>query len=193
MTTNEAASAACSLISRARGKDSVVVAIDGGGGAGKSTLAASIRDAMMTVSIVRVDDFYRPLHNDPRAETDPGYAYLYHLDCGRIRDEALVPLRAGRRVRYQPIEWVSGEPLGWVEVERNPILVLEGVYSMRPELRDLIDVAVFVDTPRDLRRKRMSDRLQAGSGWIDRWMAAEDWYLENLKPAESADLIVKGF
>lgn len=192
MTAAEAAQAACSLIARTRRGNPIVVAIDGGGGAGKSTLAAAIRNTLTGVSIVRVDDFYRPLHDDPRA-ANPEFAYLNHSDCDRIREQALIPLRAGRSARYQPIEWVSGQPIGWVEVERNPVIVLEGVYSMRPELRELVEISVFVDSPRDLRRKRMSDRIQSGTGWIDRWMAAEDWYLENIKPMESANLIVRGF
>ena len=184
---------ACALITKARRAGVIAVAIDGAGGAGKSTLAAGIGKKLGPVSVIRVDDFYRPLHGDQRAAHDAEYGYRHYFDWQAIRDQALIPLRAGRRARYQPYDWTSGDRRGWVEVEPKAIVILEGVYSSRPELRDLIELAIFVDTPRATRLARMQARAQNDTSWIERWMAAEDWYLENIRPAKSADLIVKGF
>src|SRR5580658_535547 len=193
MRPEQAVQAAVALIRKAPSAGVIVVAIDGAGGAGKSTLAAGIRDALVDVSIVRADDFYRPLHDDRQALADAEYGYRNYFDWERIRAEALVPLRAGRDASFQPYDWSSGELRGTIEVKRNPIIVLEGVYAMRPELRDLIDVAVFVETPRAARLARMQARAQNETNWIGRWMAAEDWYLEHIRPMEKADLVVEGF
>ena len=70
---------------------------------------------------------------------------------------------------------------------------MDGVFSMRPELRALIDVAIFVETPRDERVRRMRARPQPSTSWIARWMAAEDWYLEHVAPHRHADLVIDGF
>ncbi|HEY6418068.1 MAG TPA: hypothetical protein VIX59_03610 [Candidatus Binataceae bacterium] len=184
---------ATALVRKARRSNVVVAAIDGAGGAGKSTLAAGIRHQLgELVSIVRGDDFYRPLHSDERAQLDAEYGYRNFFDWQRMRDEALVPLRAGTDTKYQPYDWLSGQLRGWIEVKRKPIIVVEGVYSTRPELRDLIDVAVFVDTPRETRLARMQARAQNETNWIERWMAAEDWYLEHVRPMETADFVVNG-
>jgi uridine kinase len=62
--------AAVSLIAdRRRSKDPrlpLLVAVDGGGGAGKSTLAASLASAFDQLEIIHVDDFYRPMNNEIR-------------------------------------------------------------------------------------------------------------------------------
>jgi uridine kinase len=169
-----------------------VAAIDGAGGAGKSTLANGIKAAFDDASIVQVDDFYRPLSDDRRAALDPRRGYERYFDWRRMRDRALLPLRAGRAARYRRYDWTTNRLGEWVDVAPCAIVLVEGVYSTRPELRALIDVAIFVDTPRAERRRRMKARGQNPQDWIERWMAAEDWYLEHIRPMECADLIVEG-
>jgi uridine kinase len=190
----EAVRAACELIASRASTQNVaqIVAIDGAGGAGKSTLARGIAAALPRVSTILADDFYRPLHGDQRAAADPEYGYRNYFDWERIRDEALKPLRAGSPARFQRLDWVSARLADWITVEPADVVVLDGVYSSRPELRPYLDLAIFVETPRDLRRQRMLARGQSSTDWIMAWMAAEDWYIEHLKPAENADLIVAG-
>jgi hypothetical protein len=53
-------------------------------------------------------------------------------------------------------------------------------------------VALFVETPRAVRHARMHARDQNASGWIERWVAAEDAYLAAEDPAAAADLTVAG-
>jgi uridine kinase len=172
----------------------VVAAIDGAGGAGKSTLAAAIRSALaIAVAIVPVDDFYRPLTDDQRMALDPRHGYESYFDWQRMRDQAVVPLRAGKPARYQRYDWSSDRLAEWIEIAPAPVVIVEGVYSSRPELRALIDLAIFVDTPREERERRMRSRGQNAGGWIERWMAAEDWYLEHIDPARHAGLVLTGF
>jgi len=188
--------AACRLIAGTR-RPLTAVAVDGAGGAGKSTLAgaicAALRETLQEIAIVRVDDFYRPLHDDVRAALDAEHGYRNYFDWMRLRDRALIPLRGGRAASYQRYDWTTGELSDRVTVKPAPVVLIEGVYSSRPELRPLLDLAIFVDTPRDLRMRRMSARGQNASDWIARWMAAEDWYLEHIRPADHADLVVRGF
>ncbi len=193
MRPEEAVRKVCALIDKTRSaRGAIVVAIDGAGGAGKSTLANGIRAAFGHGSIVQVDDFYRPLSGDQRAALDPRGGYERYFDWRRLRDGALVPLRAGTAARYRRYDWATNRLAEWIEVAPCTIVIVEGVYSTRPELRGLIDVAIFVDTPRAERRHRMAARGQNPQDWIERWMAAEDWYLENVMPAQHADLIVEG-
>ena len=191
MAPEDAIRAACALLNERRGAAALLVAIDGGGGAGKSTLARGISEEFAGfVSTVRCDDFYRPLDS---SACSPAVAYEKYFDWRRLRDEALLPLRAGKTARYQRYDWSTDRLAEWIELEPREIVVLEGVFSMRPELRDLIDVAIFIETPRDERIHRMASRPQTDSSWMERWLAAEDWYFEQVAAHRSADLILEGF
>ncbi len=174
----------------------IVGAVDGGAGAGKSTLAKGIRDHLGGVSILRADHFFVPLNEYPAARLAPDEAYGRYFPWERMRDEALLPLRRGQTARYQRYDWETDRLNQWITVEPNEVILIEGVYSTRPELRPLIDIAIFVETPRDERRKRMLARghlkNDIKNDWLAPWMAAEDWYFANVRPAQHADLIVMG-
>jgi uridine kinase len=192
MHFEEAIDAACAAIRDAQiGRATIVVAIDGGAGAGKSTLAKGIRDRLGIVSILRADHFFLPLNEYP-APLAPDEAYRLYFPWERMREEALIPLRRGQAARYQRYDWETDRLSEWVIVEPNEIVLVEGVYSTRPELRPLIDLAIFVETPRDERRKRMLPCADTDNEWLTPWMAAEDWYFANIRPAEHADLVVAG-
>jgi uridine kinase len=202
MTAAEAIRAACAIIESAaraipndQGADApLIVGIDGAGGAGKSTLARGIDDANPgRVSIVRCDDFYHPLTGAQYSWMTAEEAYENYFDWRRLRDEALIPLRRGERAPYRRYDWSTDSLADWIQVEPREIVLVEGVFSMRPELRPLIDVAIFIETPREERQRRMLARPQDSTAWIDRWTAAEDWYLEHIAPNRNADLVVEGF
>src|SRR6202050_3776694 len=194
MTPEEAIRAASTLLNERRAIGRLIVGIDGAGGAGKSTLAEGIRQAFVgRVSIIRCDDFYRPIAEHEIAALDPQAAYEKYFDWKRLRDEALIPLRDGSSARYRRYDWSTDRLAEWIVIEPREIILIEGVYSTRPELRQLLDVAIFIDTPREERLRRMRARPQENTSWIERWMAAEDWYFEHIDPARHADVIIEGF
>ena len=169
-----------------------LVAIDGLGGAGKSTLAAQVSQALGDIAIVGVDDFLRPLADTERALLGPKEAYDRYLDWERLRDTVLIPLSRESRSRYRRHDWVTNAFAGWREVEPGGVVILEGVYSTRPELRPYFGVTVYVDTPREQRLARMLNRMYEDISWVDHWMAAEDWYTEHVRPREHVELVVDG-
>ena len=70
------------------------------------------------------------------------------------------------------------------------LILVEGVSSAAPALADLIDRAVFVDTPEPIRLERLHDRI-TDEEWDEDWLAAERVYFAS-RPPESFDLIVAG-
>jgi hypothetical protein len=73
-----------------------------------------------------------------------------------------------------------------------PVVILEGAYSCRPELHDLLDLRVLLDMPHDLRRQRVIDREGEDyqADWEARWSTAEDYYLGMVMPPERFDLVL---
>jgi hypothetical protein len=79
-------------------------------------------------------------------------------------------------------------------VEREPaaVIVLDGAYSTRPELADLIDLSVLTDVPVAVRHARLAARedKQFLPAWHARWDAAEEYYLTQVRPKAVFDLVV---
>lgn len=173
--------------------DVTLVAIDGLGGAGKSTLAAQLIVSLQEAAIVALDDFYRPMPAAERAELGPQDGYERYFDWRRLRDHVLAPLTEGTPARYRRYEWATNSLAEWREVEPSGVVLIEGVYSTRPQLRPYYGATVYVHTPREDRIARMLDRDYEDVSWVQHWMAVEDWYLENERPGEHVDLVVNGY
>jgi uridine kinase len=183
-----------------RGTRPVVVALDGGSGSGKSTLAAMVA-AELDAVIVPGDDFFAAEITDAEWDRfDPAERARAAIDWQRLRDEALEPLIARRTASWHPFDFAAGTrsdgsyPMSVETTVRDPapVIVLDGAYSCRPELADLIDVAVLVDVPVDERHRRIASREEKSfsDAWHARWDAAEDYYFTEIRPAASFDLVV---
>jgi uridine kinase len=171
----------------------VVVAIDGPGGAGKSTLARELLLLRDDVAIVEGDDFYRPLNETTRATLTPIEAVDLLFDWERLRDEVLAPLLRGEDASYRRYDWAT-ERLGEdvATVEPRGVVVVEGAYVARPALRGYYDLIVVVEAPRELCIARQLVRGEDELAQIERWRAAEDWYFERQDPRRGADLVIDG-
>jgi uridine kinase len=169
----------------------IILAIDGHGAAGKSTIAEAVAEAT-GAALVHTDDFFhsQPLHPGCPAPARPALADYY--DWRRLRAQALEPLRARLGASFRRFDWERGSGLdGTVTVEPNALILVEGVYSSAPELHDLVDRSVFVDTPEPERLRRLRGRVKPEE-WDDQWLLAERAYFDVIRPPSSFDLIVSG-
>ncbi|MBT2660047.1 kinase [Bacillus sp. ISL-45] len=71
------------------------------------------------------------------------------------------------------------------------VIIVEGIFLQREEWRAFIDYIVFIDCPRDVRFARESSQTQLNiEKFRNRYWKAEDYYMEKLRPAEKADLVI---
>ncbi|MCX4778064.1 uridine kinase family protein [Streptomyces sp. NBC_01264] len=168
-----------------------LLAVDGAGGSGKTTLATVVAARLDGAVVVHVDDFYRPMPERERLDAEQGYHRYF--DWERLRDQVLIPLRADRAARYQLYDWSTGRLGAWREVAAGSVVIVEGVYSARPETAPYYDLTAYVDTPRDVCLRRVRARGENSEAWILRWRAAEDHYLRTTWPQTRADLLVRGY
>jgi uridine kinase len=170
-----------------------IVAIDGTGGSGKTTLAAAVARHLDGAVIVHIDDFYRPMPDHEREQLDAEQGYHRYFDWERLRDQVLIPLRDNQAARYQIYDWTTGQLGAWREIASGTVVIVEGVYSARPELAPYYHFTVYVDTPRGVCIQRMRARGENPEEWIRRWRAAEDYYLDTTWPQTRAKLLVRGY
>lgn len=172
----------------------VVVGIDGRSGSGKSTLARELAVHIpLPVAIVEGDDFYSDITDVERAALSPADGYEQYFDWRRLKSQVLEPLREGNSaLRYQQYDWERATMGNWVETKEPAVVIVEGVYTLRPPLRDLLDVTVYVRTSDELRAQRQVHRAQNSKEWIERWAAAEEYYESQFEPWRDADFTVSG-
>ena len=169
----------------------LVIAIDGHGAAGKSTIAEAVARAT-GAALVHTDDFFRSSPTPPPPTAAGGLALRDYYDWRRLRAQALEPLRARRAATFRRFDWERGRGLdGPVTVEPNDLLLVEGVFSAAPELSDLVDRSVFVETPETERLRRLR-RQVTPEEWDADWLIAEQAYFDLVRQPSSFDLVVTG-
>jgi uridine kinase len=188
------------------------VAIDGRGGAGKSTLADELAEVLRrrdrTVVRAEVDDFYQlELDRGTRSRLTAA-AFYDAYDHAALRALLLDPLGPGGSRRYRT-RWHDGWHPGVIdEPERtapdDAILVLDGVFLLRPELVDAWDVRILVHVDPDVGLERgitrdmlhaqpddpVADRERRLGVWRNRYLPADDAYIREVQPQRLADAVV---
>jgi uridine kinase len=161
-----------------QGMSTKVIAVDGHGGAGKSTLAARLAEKL-GAEVVCTDDFAswdNPLNWWPRLVT-----------------EVLEPLSRNQPARYRRADWGSPDHQEWGEVGPADCVILEGVSASRQAFRPFLTYSIWIETPPEVRLSRGLERdgEKARAQW-EKWMAEEDEYVKREKPHERADVILPG-
>lgn len=173
-----------------------LIAIDGGSGAGKTTTVEELRRYLTEASCVHCDDFFDAgVEISEWHSMSPAERASRCIDWRRLRSEALRPLSRGRRASWHPfdVSTASGLSADVVTAEPSGIVVVDGIYSSRPELVDMMALTVLVDASAATRRRR-HDIREGGdeSMWHQIWDAAEDHYLAHIRPPGTFDLVVQG-
>lgn len=167
-----------------------VVAIDGRSGSGKSTLATELATVVPAV-ILDGDAFFAG--GVSVRDDEPRTRAAECIDWQRQR-VVLEALRAGSSATYRPFDWDAFDgtlSTRSVTIAPSGVVIVEGVYSARPELADLVDLRVLLEVPDAVRIGRLRSREGEIGPWEEQWHEAEDWYFAAL-PAGWFDLVTAG-
>jgi uridine kinase len=158
----------------------VLVAIDGRGGSGKSTIAAAVAAALPSARVVHLDDFASP-----------------QVDRMRLLEQVIVPLKANRAARYQRYDWNAKALADWFDIPTGGVVIIEGVSTLHDVLYEHVDVRVWVDCSaqvgfeRGLARDRTVYGVDTHDQWVHEWMPAEQTYVDAQHPQDRADYIIE--
>lgn len=183
----------------------VLVGIDGLGGAGKSTISEWIADDFRSrdypVFILHIDDFIHPRavrYNPNVPEWKCYYELQWRYDY-LIRN-VLQPLRNGQDFDQQ-IEFYDKANdsyiLEQITIPVGSVVILEGVFLQRKELQGLFDDMIYLDLPEEIRLQRVLKRdgyigsqEQIREKYETRYFPAERFYIREYHPAQQADYVI---
>lgn len=167
----------------------IVLALDGRSGVGKSTLAAQLSHRF-DAQLIAGDDFFQG-GPELRLESAEELARLC-IDWRRVH-AALSSLRSGRAFQFHPFDWNAFDGSRCeqaLQLQPRPLIIHEGVYSGRTELRDVTDFRLLLQADDAMREERLRQREGEIGDWERQWLRAEAWYFEHEAPASSFDLVV---
>lgn len=170
-------------------KERVVVAIDGGAAAGKTTLAALLAKKYGG-EIVHMDDFFlRPEQRTPERFAEAGG----NFDRERFMEE-VVPLIGKRDAfSYRVFDCSRMCLNGSAEISAVPLVIVEGSYSHHPAFADVFDLRVFLRVDENERKQRIITRNgERSEMFFSRWIPMENLYFETFSIAEKADIVICG-
>ena len=182
------------------------VAIDGRTASGKTTLANELADSLKAKGreVIRtsIDGFHRPKVERYARGRHSAEGYYYDArDLPAINALLLAPLGPDGDGWYRTASFDLHNDL---PIEQNPqfapadaILIVDGTFLQRPELRGGWDLAIFVETSEHVSEQRGIDRDAAHLGgaeatrklYADRYRSAFDLYQGSCAPASAADAI----
>jgi len=137
-----------------------VIAIAGGSGCGKSSLAcALIKQSETPLTLLAQDRYYKPLTHLPAAAREEiNFDHPGALEF-ELMAEHLAQLKAGAAIDAPVYNFTIHDRDGIERIEPAKAIVIEGTLILAVEcVRDLIDYAVFLDTPDDIRLLRRVKR-----------------------------------
>ena len=180
-------------------KEVKIIGITGGSGSGKSTIVRRICDVCRDFVFIQQDNYYKSAEFISNTNiTDYNFDRPDAIDSQLLRRH-LADLKSWKAIDMPQYDFVHHRRTEQtVHVEPAPLVIAEGLMLLHdPEIRKLIDLKIYVDTPDDIRfiRRLLRDINERGRTLE----SVVKQYLEAVRPGhasfieptkEYADLIV---
>ncbi|MCW2572047.1 MAG: uridine kinase [Frankiales bacterium] len=180
----------------------VCVAVDGPDAAGKTTLARTLAQMLQRpVITASIDDWHNPRHiRERRGELSPEGYYRDSFDLVALSDELLGPFAAGSPiVRTAHFDHrADSETRVEAAVPVDAVLVFDGVFLLRPELRTRWDLGVYLYVPEAVTLARAASR-DAGPftpaevvemRYAAKYLPGQALYRQEARPWETAHIVL---
>ena len=164
--------------------NTIIIGIAGGTGSGKTTLTERLRDhfGQNEVSVINHDSYYKRHDELPYAERCKlNYDHPDSFDT-ELMVQHLQALRRGEAVEVPVYNYaIHNRSDQTITVRPAPVIIVEGILIFAsPELCELMDLKVFVDTDADVRiLRRIVRDVKARGRTLD---SVVTQYLTTVKP-----------
>ncbi|RUS87085.1 hypothetical protein EGW08_005161, partial [Elysia chlorotica] len=187
-----------------------LIGVAGGTASGKSTVCSKIMEQLghnfplqnnSMVTIISQDSFYRDLTNEEHKRALKGLYNFDHPDAfdAELMLKTLQDLVAGKRVELPAYDYVLHKrlrdfrsPTSCTIINCSDVVLFEGILVFYfPEIRDLFNMRLFVDTDPDIRLSRRVLRdIEERGRELDQILSQ---YVQLVKPALPVSLFLSIF
>jgi uridine kinase len=179
----------------------IIIAVAGGTGSGKTTVATEIlrRVGAQHIAYIPHDAYYRDLaHIEPQLRLEVNFDHPAALET-ELLVAHLKELRAGHAVEIPVYDFTTHTRQEATRVvEPAPIVLVEGILVLaEPELRELCDAKLYVDTDADVRfirrlRRDLEERGRDVASVCSQYLTTvRPMHLEFVEPSKRhADVII---
>lgn len=167
----------------------VTLAIEGGSASGKTTLGRLL-EQLYDCQVFHMDDFFlRPEQRTEKRLAEPGG----NVDRERFWEEVLLPMGENKPIAYRRFDCSMGELLPPITRMPGKLNVIEGAYSMHPELAGAYNLSVFLDITPHLQEMRIRKRNapQLAERFFKEWIPLEQKYFEELHVKEHCAMTIE--
>lgn len=147
--------------------DIYFIGVTGGSGSGKSTVARNVIETVgpEQVTYIQQDSYYKDLGHLPfEVRSQLNFDHPDAFD-NQLFVQHLAALKKGQAVEQPLYEFKSFTRTGSKTVEPRKVILVEGILVLaEQEIRDLLDIKIYVDTDADIRiiRRLKRDVLERG-------------------------------
>jgi uridine kinase len=185
------------------GRGRVIVAIDGVDGAGKGSfadaLAAVFEERGTTAVRASMDNFHRSRAERYRlGRESPESFYRDSFDYRTLRRVLIDPFRMAGSTGFQlaafDLRRDAVRLSRWLTAPADTVLIIDGIFLNRAELRDLWDYSILLEVPWDLAYQRLAERdardPDPGAEANARYREGQELYFADADPRAQASALV---
>lgn len=171
-----------------KGKEQILIAIDGKCASGKSTLGFYLKEKF-DANLIHMDDFFLQKYQ----RTSERLAEVGgNVDYERFKAEVLEPLCQAQNVEYGIFDCSTLKIRERCVLEPKRITIIEGSYSGHPYFGNPYDLRVFaeIDSESQLENIRERNGEQKLKDFIERWIPKEEAYFKQFSVKEKSDVVI---
>lgn len=184
------------------------IGINGIDGSGKTHFTKSLATALREnterqVITLSIDDFHNPksIRYQKGRDSAEGF-YRDSFQFSKLKELVLEPLKNQSApsiiTRIFDVRTDKHVTQKNIHVEKNAIVLVEGIFLFVPELESLFDFKIYLDVPFDITLERMlkrdaalyDDRESEIQLFHKRYKAGQELYIEEVNPVKISDVII---
>lgn len=181
-----------------------IVGINGVDTSGKTILtnlfSRFLRSLNIKTEVLHIDDFHNPLKIRTKGDNKNDAYYNNAFNYTQLIQDVLIPLKENtyldKTVTCLDLDSDKYEKLVHYTIDKDTVLLIEGVLLFREPLINFIDVKIFlyIDFAEVLERAKQRDVPKYGESflqkYIDKYIPIQKKYIEECKPQEISDILI---